>query len=207
MATVSAPAREDLVGAVVVHARPDLLLHPHAAAAGAAAEAVLLVARQLDPAGRARRQRVQHVARGVVLAVPAAEVAGVVEGDLRHGAAATLPNRCRRRRRQLVAVDARSCPPRPARGSAGCGGGPRSCRPSCGYSFLIVCRQCGQAVTTFFTFLRVHRLDVLLRLHLVQHLVAGRGAPDRRCSLPRGRAPRSRRRPRASRRPARASAS
>src|SRR6185295_16744929 len=92
--------------------------------------------------------------------------------------------------------------------------------PSCGYSFLIVCRQCGQAVTTFFTFfrsedlpgrdqladqlgvvadlevaaqlrvlvldrvqavrtggddllhlLRVHGLDVLLSLHLVQHFV------------------------------------
>src|SRR3954465_11708943 len=44
---------QQLVDAVVVHARADLLLHPHAAAAGAAAEAVLLRPFGLDAvAGR-----------------------------------------------------------------------------------------------------------------------------------------------------------
>src|SRR4029077_18217086 len=76
------PRGEDLVGAVVVHAGADLLLHPHAAAARAAAETLLAVAGQLHPAVAAGGQRVEHRARGVVLAVPATEVTGIVEGDL-----------------------------------------------------------------------------------------------------------------------------
>src|SRR6185436_784071 len=71
--------REDLVGAVLVHARADLLLHPHAATATAAAEAVLAAAVHFDdgatPDGGDRSDR---LARGVVLAVPTAEIAAVV---------------------------------------------------------------------------------------------------------------------------------
>ena len=71
---------DDLVGAVDVDALAVVLLHEHAAAAGAAAEAVLLAARQLLDAAR-HADRGDHVARRVELAVPAAEVAAVVIGD------------------------------------------------------------------------------------------------------------------------------
>ena len=63
VATTSAPEAKDLVGAVVVHARADLLFHRHPPTARAAAEAVFASALLLHPAGSAQRQRVEH-ARG-----------------------------------------------------------------------------------------------------------------------------------------------
>src|SRR5437870_5961280 len=69
---------QSLLDAVVVDARPDLLLHPHAAAAGAAAEAALVVALDLDEL-RARDGLDDGTWR-VIDVVPAAEVARIVVG-------------------------------------------------------------------------------------------------------------------------------
>ena len=64
----------------MVHALPDLLLHPHAPSAGAAAEpALAVVRRDLDPLHAG--DRVEDRARLVVHAVVPAEVARVVIGD------------------------------------------------------------------------------------------------------------------------------
>ena len=80
LAIVFAPVSSELERALHVHAVLVLLLHPHLRAAGAAAEAALLgpVLRldELD-AGDA----LQDLARRVVHAVVAAEVAGVVVDD------------------------------------------------------------------------------------------------------------------------------
>src|SRR5438094_4790080 len=71
---------QSLLDAVVVDARPDLLLHPHAAAAGPAAEASLVVALDLDEL-RARDGLDDRTGR-VIDVIPAAEVARIVVGEL-----------------------------------------------------------------------------------------------------------------------------
>src|SRR5262249_43675816 len=74
----------DLLHAGLVDAGAELLLHPHTATARSAAEAPLARAREL-PELQAR-DRVEDPARGVVDAVVAAEVTRVVEGNrLRDG--------------------------------------------------------------------------------------------------------------------------
>ena len=70
---------ERLFGALDVHLLADVLLHPHARAAGAAAHALGAVARHLDDVDAA--ERADHVARREVHVVVAAEVAAVVVGD------------------------------------------------------------------------------------------------------------------------------
>src|SRR2546429_1736296 len=71
---------QSLLDAVVVDARPDLLLHPHAAAAGPAAEAALVVALDLDEL-RAR-DGLDDRTGWVIDVIPAAEVARIVVGEL-----------------------------------------------------------------------------------------------------------------------------
>src|SRR3954471_11056182 len=69
-----------LLDAPVIHALPHLLFHPHAAAAGAAAEAALAVMRgDLPPLDA--RDRVEDRPRLVVDPVVASEVAGIVIRD------------------------------------------------------------------------------------------------------------------------------
>src|SRR5690349_1231294 len=72
--------RERLFDARVVDALADLLLHPDSAAAAATAERAVAVARHLGHAVVV--DDVEHLARGVVDAVPAANEAGVVVGEL-----------------------------------------------------------------------------------------------------------------------------
>src|SRR6202023_3577071 len=69
-----------LLDALVVDALADLLLHPHAAAAGTTAEATLVMALDLDEL-RARDSLDDRAGR-VIDVIPAAEVAGVVVGEL-----------------------------------------------------------------------------------------------------------------------------
>ena len=70
---------DGLDGAVHVDPLADVLLHPHARAAGAAAEGLLGVARHLDEVGAG--QDLEQLARRGVDAVVAADVARVVVGD------------------------------------------------------------------------------------------------------------------------------
>src|SRR6266542_3618733 len=72
--------RQDLVDPAVVHALPDLLLHPHSPTPRATAESALAVMR-LDLHPGDAGQRVEQRARLVVDAVVPAEVAGIVVGD------------------------------------------------------------------------------------------------------------------------------
>src|SRR5438128_6359545 len=65
-----------LLDARMVDARPDLLLHPHAAAARPAAEPALVMALDLDQLGT--RDGLDDRAWRIVDVVPAAEVAGIV---------------------------------------------------------------------------------------------------------------------------------
>src|SRR5262249_8577307 len=81
--------RQNLIGAIVVHAGANLLFHPHASTAAPAAEAMFLGAIKLDDAAGGRLSAA-HVfedgAWSVVLAVPSAEVATVVIREAaRHG--------------------------------------------------------------------------------------------------------------------------
>ena len=70
----------------MIHALAHLLFHPHATAAGAAAEAALAVVRR-DLRARHAGHGVQHVARRVVDTVVTAEVAGIgVRDGLSRGA-------------------------------------------------------------------------------------------------------------------------
>src|SRR5207253_10283636 len=88
----AAVRREELLDPAVVHALPDLLLHPHTPSAGATAEPALAVVwRDLDPLHAG--DRVENRARLVVHAVVAAEVARVVIGDgLGHAAPHSEPS-------------------------------------------------------------------------------------------------------------------
>src|SRR5207249_6957464 len=76
----AAVQREYLLDPPVVDALPDLFLHPHAAAAGAAAEATFTVVR-LDLDALDAGDRVEYRARLVVNPVVPSEVTGVVVGD------------------------------------------------------------------------------------------------------------------------------
>src|SRR5437764_5062129 len=90
--------RDGLVDALLaraLHAGLRQLLHPDAAAAGAAAERVVAVARHLDDLAA---DRLEHRARRLVDAVVAAERAGVVVGD---AVAELLPRRERTAPEQL----------------------------------------------------------------------------------------------------------
>ena len=70
---------ERLLGALDVDLLADVLLHPHARAAGAAAHALRAVARHLDDVDAGERP--DHLARREVHVVVATEVAGVVVRD------------------------------------------------------------------------------------------------------------------------------
>ena len=75
----SAPVRDGFLRAGLVDPGADGLLHPHAGAAGAAAEGPLGVARHLDEPGVG--EHVEQLARSLVDLVVPAEVARVVVGD------------------------------------------------------------------------------------------------------------------------------
>src|SRR5262245_45128475 len=70
---------ERLLGALDVHLLADVLLHPHARAAGSAAEATRAVARHLDDLDAA--DGTDHIARREVHVVVTTEVATVVVRD------------------------------------------------------------------------------------------------------------------------------
>ena len=124
---------ERLARSLGVDARAALLLHPHPAAAGAAAErllAALLHLAQLDPGHGA-----EHVARLAIDAVVARQVARVVERDAS----------ARRRR----STRSRPSSTQAATGTAS-GARRRTCRRAAQYSLPIVLKQCGQAVMIVF---------------------------------------------------------
>src|SRR5690606_12239503 len=73
---------DDLLGAVHVDPLLRLFLDPHPAPTGAATKAVLAVAVELDELALGPERARQGVTRSVVDAVPAAEVARVVVGQL-----------------------------------------------------------------------------------------------------------------------------
>ena len=94
VATVAAPVSSDLARPLLVDPRAARLLHPHPAAAGAAAERVLAAACSIsviDDAGGA-----QHVAWRGDDAVVASEIARVVDG---HAARPVVAGRRRSRPR------------------------------------------------------------------------------------------------------------
>ena len=167
VAMICAPVLVRLFGARDVDALALRLLDPHVRAAGAAAEAVLAVARHLD--ARAAGQRVDDVARAVVVAVVAAEVAGVVVGDRRAAGPCFGIERAVARAsfaRNVVWWMTSNLPSK------------------CGYSFFIVLKQCGQLVMILRTPFALQHLDQRLRLRLVEVLVAEAARRVAACTSP-----------------------
>src|SRR5260370_14453719 len=137
----------------MVDARPDLLLHPHSAAAGPTAEATLVVALDLDQLGAG--DGLDDGTGRVVDVVPAPEVAGVVVGELALDRLA---------RAEPALFD-------------------QAVEQMCVIDDLVGAAELGELVLDGVEAVRaggddlphlcsVHRLDVLLRLRLVEVLVA-----------------------------------